>query len=79
MKLIIDRFKAPLSLTWSNNVNYYYLFFFPQGAAFSERALGFPAKEEHAYSVRLSFGNISVAMGGFLSALTSKNKTFLNR
>lgn len=77
MKLIIARLKAPLSLTWSNNVIFF--FFFPQGAAFSERVLGFPAKEEHAYSVRLSFGNISVAMGGFLSALTSKNKTFLNR
>lgn len=32
------------------------------GAAFSERYLGLPAKEEHAYSVRLQ-DNVQVQMG----------------
>lgn len=55
------------------------IFFSPQGAAFSEKVLGLPAKEEHAYSVRLRAQTIVptvlliffVAMGGSLSALTS--------
>lgn len=33
-------------------------FFFP-GAAFSERYLGLPAKEEHAYSVRLKSSELN--------------------